>query len=236
MKYRWIDLNDLEDPSSPYAEYAIDAASMLLWALSGRKYSGVQTTVDHFVCPESELPIGCSWINDSTYRDDQGVINQVISALSSDMGQIKIPLRKTPVREIIEVTSEGVTIDDNLYYVESNRNLVIEDSLSSCGGVTVEYRYGVEPPSMGKLAAMSLANSIVNDLEGKECDLPSNVSSVTRQGISFEIYDPESILEKGKVGIFIVDAFITAVNPNHSKARAKIFSASVPAGRTRKTY
>lgn len=236
MSKPWIELEDLKEPSSPYAEYAIDSASMLLWALSGRKYSGLSTTTEMYVCPQYETPLGCSWTGDSTFVDhNRGIVGHVLSILGSDSSSTRFPLRHGPVREVLSVSINDEPINETQYYLENHRNLVINETVLACSGLEVEYRYGVEPPSMGKLAAIILADNIIKDLEGESCDLPQGVTSVTRQGMSFEIYNPQQFLDEGRLGIFIVDAFLSAVNPAKAKKKPKVFSADMPRGRNRKT-
>ena len=235
MNNPWIDIDDLDDPTSKFAEYAIDSASFLLWSLSGRKYTGVKEITEHYVCPQYDIPVDCTWIDDTTFEDrSQGIIRHVLSVLGSDQSGVKIPLRHGPVRDIDYVEVGGKRLKSSTYYIESNKYLIITGAVPACSGITVCYKFGVLPPSMGKLSAIILANNIVDDLEGRECALPQNVSSVSRQGISFEVYDPQEFLDKGRVGIFTVDAFLHAVNPANAKKKTKIFAAGMPKGKTRR--
>jgi hypothetical protein len=231
----WITLDDLEEPTSVFAEYAIDSASFLMWSLSGRKYSGLKTTTEHYVCPQYDIPTGCVNLGNGSYVDrTNSVVIHILSVLDSAQQGVKIPLRKTPIRKIEYVEVSGVRLNSVDYYIENNRNLVIVRNIGACSDIVIQYKYGVEPPSMGVLAATVLANNIIDDLEGRECSLPSRVSSVSRQGINFEVYDPQEFLDKGRLGIFIVDSFLASANPSGSKKKAKLFSADMPKGSIRR--
>jgi hypothetical protein len=75
------------------------------------------------------------------------------------------------------------------------------------------------------MAARRLANELVLAAEGSaDCALPRNVTSVARQGVSFEIFDPQEFMDKGHTGLYEVDLFLSAFNPNKSRKRAKVFS------------
>ena len=101
MNNPWIGFDDLDDPSSKFAEYAIDSASFLLWSLTGRKYTGVKEITEHYVCPQYDMPVDCTRLSESTFIDNnQGTIKHVSSLLGVDQSGMKVPLRQTPVRDI----------------------------------------------------------------------------------------------------------------------------------------
>ena len=98
-------------------------------------------------------------------------------------------------------------------------------------GLTVTYSHGVDPPVAGRLAAAELTDQIIYALTGsEECALPERVTSVTRQGISYDILDPQQFIKEGKTGIYLIDLFLQAANPYGAVKRPKIYSGE-PQGR-----
>lgn len=235
----WIELEDLEDPNHPYAEYAIDMASFVLWSLTGRKYTGLKQITEQYICPEIDLPAGCSWTSERSYLDLSRMIYgfTIKSGAPLSCGGVRIPLRNTPVRSITEITVGGEVVDPSLYYIRGNEEVVLASSsgYGLCDAPVITYKYGVPPPYAGKLAAIELANEIVLSMAGaSNCRLPERVSSVTRQGISISMVDPQTFLKEGQVGLYLVDLFIATANPTRSKKRPKIVSPDYRKGFTRR--
>jgi hypothetical protein len=102
-----------------------------------------------------------------------------------------------------------------------------------CGDVTeIAYAWGVAPPEAGKQAAVRLAIEFAlaynND---SACQLPQRVQTVTRQGISIGVLDPQDFLDKGRTGIYLVDLFLVAANPHSLRRRARVWSPDIPVAR-----
>jgi hypothetical protein len=53
---------------------------------------------------------------------------------------------------------------------------------------------------------------------------------VTRQGVSFQMFDPQMFINQGRTGIYEVDVFIASVNPGRASKRARVFSPDQPRG------
>src|SRR4051812_6010709 len=109
MKTRpWIVASELDSPTHIDAEDAIQAASFILFQLSGQKYTGLQRITEQYLCEETGAPIGCKW--DPGYR---GYWNPWIDGYTYMMGPTErstmmlpgrsIRLRYRPVREIIDI-------------------------------------------------------------------------------------------------------------------------------------
>jgi len=102
-----------------------------------------------------------------------------------------------------------------------------------CGDVTeISYAWGVAPPEAGKRAAVALAVEFAlaynND---SSCQLPQRVQTVTRQGITVGVLDPQEFLDKGRTGIYLVDLFLVAANPHQLRRRARVWSPDIPVAR-----
>jgi hypothetical protein len=57
------------------------------------------------------------------------------------------------------------------------------------------------------------------------------VVSVTRQGVTIALLDPQRYLDKGKLGIPDIDQWLAAVNPNAIPERGTVWSPDVPRAR-----
>jgi hypothetical protein len=152
----------------------------------------------------------------------------------------KITLAGYPVREILEVKIDGVTLDPSEYDLKDHRSLVrmnggvwpacqridLEDTDE--GTWSVRYSYGQNPPWIGQMAARELACEIYKacDAElGLECALPSGVTSLTRQGVTIE-RNPFTAWgrQEGiwKTGLPYVDLFLNTYNPAGIRRRPVI--------------
>ena len=59
MKTRpWITVAELDTPTSIDAQDAVQAASLLLFIMSGQKYGGLQRVEEQYVCEETGAPTG----------------------------------------------------------------------------------------------------------------------------------------------------------------------------------
>lgn len=110
------------------------------------------------------------------------------------------------------------------------QNLGLDDDQPSTFSIT--YSYGVEPPSLGILAAEQLACQLSLALSGKPCQLPAGVTRVTKQGVQVDRgvfaswgYDPK----KGwTTGLALVDAFLGTYNPSGLRRRPAVIGDGRP--------
>lgn len=152
------------------------------------------------------------------------------------LGPVVMPYAvKLPHDEVTAVTS--VTINGEPF---SSWRLVHGSWLERTDGdmwqkalddTLVSYTYGTPPPIGGKLSAVRLAIEIFKfDTEDPTCRLPKRVTSITRQGISVAVIDPMKFLDVGRTGVYEIDSWLSAVNPQSRKRRARVFSPDIPRG------
>jgi len=219
---------------------AITAASEILYELSARRFPGLcERTVrpcqtDGVMCGVQILSRGyvINW-SGSDWGFDCGC-----SPLSS------VPLAGRPVREILEVKIDGVVLAPSEYRLDGQRNLVrmngerwpacqrldLEDTELGTWSVTYEYGQGI--PLAGQMAARDLAWEIYKSCAATEgelgdCELPTGVTRVSRQGISYEL---PALISWGRdftgiwrTGIVLVDAFLNAYNRAGLQRRPILF-------------
>jgi hypothetical protein len=101
-------------------------------------------------------------------------------------------------------------------------------SFDPCG-CDITYTYGIEPPTAGKRAARYLAQELAKGWSGDEdCALPDRVTSVSRQGVNYTFLDVQAFLDDMRTGIYSVDLFLKAVNPDNARKPARVFSPDLP--------
>lgn len=234
MAVTWITADDTDDPSHPLAEELAEAASWVLFKLSGEKYVGIRTVTDWYGLEGA----GCSSCLATASTEAAGIALHghyfISPSLVNDYRTRGLRLRGRPVLSISQVSNEsGVVSPSSSYRLVNNAYLINTDE--SCWdlsqGVYVTYEYGTRPPALGRIAAIKLANeflALYND--PANCTLPERVTSVSRQGVSYTILDPQTFLEDGRTGVYEIDLFLQAANPSRARKRPRVFSPDVPRG------
>lgn len=228
MPQPWTTVAELAQPDHPYAPYAVDMASYILFKLTGEKYQGVHTVTEHYGLSSQGMP---------TYRPAVvgGKMYNLPAGANRSVDTRKLYLRHAPVRSIQSVTVAGQLLDPSQYSLRNKAFIVRTGPMgwyfSGMGEIVVEYTYGANPPKAGVEAAIRLANELVwAEMGSNECSLPQRVTSIQRQGVSMTIMDSQDFLEEGKTGIYSIDLFIKASNPSGAQKKARIFSAARPHG------
>jgi hypothetical protein len=225
MTTLWISASETIDPAGPYSQSAVEFASLLLFKFSGEKYTGIHTTTEIYTSDTNTfVATNPALINGNIYNLPR----------SSD-GMRNLRLRHSPVRTIQSIEYMGSVLDPSEYSLRNSAYVVRKQSLpwvlDSSSELSITYTYGTPPPSAGKRAALRLANEfILSDMGSPNCALPERVSSVSRQGVTLSVLDPNEFINNGRVGIYEVDLFLAAVNPNKAKKRPKVFSVDRPRG------
>ena len=236
----WADVSDMgQSASSPNALDALRAASYLLWVMSGRKYSGVCVATEAYSCEGGFPCCGGAAAAPFEYAAAEAWMQQHTGSpgWGRSPGQRVLFLRNRPVRELLSLSVNGVEADLSLFSVY-DRAFVAPASLSCCDPMfdpccaVVSYSWGTKPPVVGRLAVLELADQFVKAVEcPSECKLPERITSVSRQGVSFQVFDPQDFLNEGRTGLYSVDLFLKTVNPDGAKRRARVFSPDMPQGR-----
>jgi hypothetical protein len=230
----WITAADTASPANPLAAEAAEAASWVLYKLSGEKYAGVRTATDWYGLPEASC-YGCLAKQSTEAAGIELHGHYFVSPSLLTLAETRgLRLRGRPVRSVSAVVDHaGATVDPSAYRLVNNAYLVKIDSTcwNLASGITVTYEYGSYPPALGKMAAITLANEFLKLYTGSgNCMLPERVTSVSRQGVSYTILDPQDFLESGRTGLYEVDLFLKSANPIGAKKRPRVFSPDIPRG------
>ena len=230
------------------------AASGILYSLSGQQFSGACDPVTIRPVSRPVDVDTRAWgpgLQPGSYSSSWGVCSAYGfqgAGIASHYGCSRPPtidLGAYPVTEIVEVLIDGVVIPPVEYRLQDYRQLVrirpTDDytptdrwGWPTCqildlpdtqeGTFSVTYRYGQAPPIEGFRAARILAAEMLLSSVGQANRLPSRITTVARQGISMAVVDVMDFLSKGLTGIYEVDLFIRAKNPNKNTRRSLVWS------------
>ncbi|MFL5309679.1 MAG: hypothetical protein ACJ79H_04405 [Myxococcales bacterium] len=230
-------------------------ASMALFEISGRQFTGLCGPVTVRPCRGScgcwgsaaagpwywsSAPYGFGWA--WGWRNECGD-----RCGCEPMSRVK--LAGYPVREIVEVKIDGVVVDPASYRLDRWRYLtrmddpgppVVRRHWPSCqnmsleddqpGTFSVSYRYGVDPPQLGRDAAAELGCQLyLQCADSDSCLLPEGTTKVDREGITIERgllanwFDPTK-----PTGLPRLDTFLKAYWATRGRRRPMTFSPDVP--------
>ena len=183
---------ELADANPEKLRVAVDTATEILWALTGRRYG---------VCPAETRVQGdmCRPCMPTLFRGDW----YNIDPLSAGCQAVWLP---QPVFEVEDVTdADGTTLPwhPTAYGVDVLGPVAI-----------VKYMRGIPVPETAGYMVGRLASQRYLQCIGKKCQLPTNATSVTRQGVTVQMADPAEVIRLGGTGLADVDAWIKAMNPH----------------------
>lgn len=238
--------------SSPAATgYAVNMASRVLWALSGRKF-GLCDMTWRLCRPNcyGGSPLSDTWFGnvpgygygtlDSLWPGWYPVVCGNCNGDScscSTVSEIRLP---SPVSSVTAVKIDGSVLSASAYRLYNHRILVRADNQlwprcndmskddTQAGTWSVEVQGGEPVPDGGRLAAGELACEILKAMRGEECRLPAGVTQLVRQGVTISVPDFGDILMHGRTGLYLCDMFIMSENPKHLQQRARTWSVDGP--------
>lgn len=148
-----------------------------------------------------------------------------------------------PVNAVVEVRVDGQVIPATEYVLKRGAGWAdlirkggpggacwpncqdLEQPITAPGTFSVLYLRGRAVPAAGMRALGSLANEIYKQCIGaRGCRLPERVQTVTREGVTYEMFDPGEWLKDGLTGLRDVDLWIDTVNPNRLRQPSAVFS------------
>jgi hypothetical protein len=208
---------------------AADAASEILYELSGRRYSGACADVVR-PCPKGYPSLGGLepygwnaswgwWRNGSWCGCSDG---PRCGGCCGAPSQIKLGHRPIlPNSVAVEIDGDSLPstswqIVDSVYLVRTDGESWpccqdIGSPIGEPGTWEVSYLWGRRPPITGVRAADVLARELALECVGsKACRLPARTQTVTRQGTTLTLMDPMEFLASGQTGLTAVDLFLSS--------------------------
>lgn len=201
-------------------------ASEILWMLAGRQWYGpgcTETASFTGACgccgQQVEHPDGSTWYVPRWGQPWRGGHGKAL----------KLP--REPINEVTSVTVDGEVFSG--WDADLRHGMLYRTDRCGwdvcTGTIEVSYTHGEPPPEGGVHAATVLAAELWRGATGDQnCLLPERVQSLTRQGVSMTMLDPQEFLDQGRVGIYVVDVWLRAVNPHGRGERGRVFSPDVP--------
>jgi hypothetical protein len=190
-------------------------ASDILWSASGRRWRNVEATETVTLDPPNDfylpqmgyafrygywIPHRCSATNPNRVRLPRPDVTAITSA---EIDGIPFTAYRRSGNYAIRTDGDGWPM------VETTR---------------ITYSFGRLVPHTGKLAALTLAAELGKMFAGQKCALPARVTSVTRQGISYDFLESLEVLREGLTGLYAVDEWILSVNPKRLRQSGSVWS------------
>jgi hypothetical protein len=197
---------------------AAEFAGFMLWGLSGRRMGPCQYEESYWPASTGACGVG---------KDRAG--NWRNAMYGADC--CRILLAHTPVLSVESVTLDGgEPLDAATYDVVRQAWLRSRDGCwpTSWGcddpPVAVSYTAGFPFPPGTELAVGEVACELLKGWAGEACKLPSRAISVSRQGVTVQLADPQEFVENGLLGLPVADAWIRACNPNRLQMASRVYS------------
>lgn len=228
MPVSWITAADTVEPDNEYAQDAVNLATYILYKLSGEKYQGTNTAIEHY---------GIDSTSSYEYQPEvvMGQIVNIPVLRGHRIGNRRLYLVNRPVKRVNSVVVNGITLAPAKYSLRNNSYLVRTDNKlwmpNEKYDIAITYDYGVAPPPAGIEAVIQLANQFIwAETDNSLCTLPERVTTISRQNVTIGVLDPQDFLENGRTGILAVDLFLKASNATKSQRKTKIYSVDKPRG------
>lgn len=212
----WACPIDTEDETKVAA--AVDAAQSILWGLSGRRFGLCSVTESYRA--------NCSSACGLPYKDSAG---EWRNSMGDAHTCCHVLLWNKPVRAVSELVINGVVQDVGSYALERDylwRNGACFPCVDDCDEPVIEvtYLYGLDVPVLGQLAMGEVACEILAGMSGADCRLPSNAVSISRQGVTVDLGNAQTLFDQGRIGLPMADAFLRATNPTKLVSQSQVFS------------
>ncbi len=232
----WVDALDVDCAGVDdldLLERAVSAASNVLYALSGRQFSGLCTDV---VRP-------CRW-GDGCWAygpfDGWGRVPRVgclcTGPVACSRNHDALPLPHRPVVSVTEVLVDGVALNEDWVIVDDRwavrrsperwpTTQYLDRLATEADTWQVTYTYGTAVPADAVEAARALACELAKGWTGGDCALPAGVTSVIAENVSYDLAPADAAGLGGRLGMVpAVDLFLRARNPHRLSRRGQIIN------------
>jgi hypothetical protein len=243
----WQNCAELTTSGPAVTGQAVQAATEILWALSGRRFGPCPVTIRPCQAGCADLPAswvqvpiaGVTWPTPVLYGGAWYNLTCAgcgATCSCTELSEARLPAPAT----VLEVRLDGAVLPAGAWRVDDWRLLVRTDGgrWPACQDLTapdsepgtwaVDLEVGEPVGELGQFAVGELACELLRAFRGEDCRLPANVTSLARQGVSIELPSPALLREQGLLGLPWCDRFIQAANPHRLLARSRTFSVDHP--------
>lgn len=225
---------------------AIDYATTILWAATGRRFGLCEATVRPCGVRQGQnVPPwgwGASWSNGMwwPYIGSDGLWrNCGCTGFCGCRPRCEVYL-PPPVNVVTQVVVDGEVVDPATYEVQDGQWLVRTSGQCwpACPDMAVNeafevsYVQGEPVPSVLAVAARTLACEFTKGCIGDPCRLPGRLQFIARQGVTAQMVDLDRLMDRGLTGVVEVDQVIAALNPHALKHRPRVLSPDRPMPRS----
>lgn len=240
------DLAEWNGYSAAVRAAADAAASLILWAATGRQYDSCVTIARPVLCQNRWSEMDLASVADDGPVDVGGG-NWIGSIpLSSEYMNLN-PFRARlpgPVSAITLVTIDGVVVPPASYRLDEGEWLVRTDRIAwprwqdvnlvsgTVGTWVVTYLRGIPVPSILLAAAGTYALEWARataPTAATTCRLPGRTKELIRQGLTLQMVDPTQLLDEGLTGLSDVDPIIRALNPTRQRRPPRVLTPGMAA-------
>jgi hypothetical protein len=199
----WVDPDLLSTDDEELAEQAAIDATWALWSLSGERFHGAQCWIEEYKTIQGFC----------TIKLDRWPVTEVVAVSRVDV-----------CNNAVGATGVGELVDGWCFNGKDEVKVCCNSSggggnffgMGGCGcasekAVRVYYKVGNNLPPGAPAQALRLAEEYVKASSGQKCALPERVTSISRQGASWTILDPQDFLKDGLTGIGPIDAWLAQV-------------------------
>jgi hypothetical protein len=240
----WLEVGALPcsaDLTDETEALAIGGASFVLWALGGRRH-GLCTTVIRPCRPSSLRGLGGDghgWHPALIDGEWWNVCGHAWSTCGcGPTAELRLPY--AGVQSVTQVrVGADVLVAGTDYRLDPGGRLVrlggeqwpvcqdLTVPVGAEGAFDVTFVHGVPLDDLALIAAGELACELGKSIAGKPCKLPARVTSLTRQGVSMTFLDPQDFLTEGRTGLYLVDLWLAAVNPERQASPSMVYSPDI---------
>lgn len=180
------------DPDAALLQEYAEHATSVLFVTSGRRYNGEATVMTQMQIDRRGYVNLTPWVP----------VRRIISAT---IGDAPVTCVLSPAGTFAVLSR----VDQGLF-------------------VTLTLEVGQNPPEMGKRAAAALAADLLRGdsryiaLGASDARPDARITSITRQGVTYNYTDPATLAAGGLTGIREVDLFVKSVNPTGAQYQPKV--------------
>lgn len=177
----------------PTQQVLLEAATLTMYGLTKQKYTGQCTRLLYPCQPRCVIDNCCTCPQRVSF--DLGTVPVWHAAVMIDGDQI--PVRIDDYRYVVRTDGIG-------YWPTCEHDW------------SIVYTWGWPIPMDIQLATARLSGEMAKQCAGLDCALDPRTTSYSREGVTVQIADPQSMVNSGRTGIPFVDAIIG--NPMHQRS------------------
>lgn len=219
--------------------------------VSGKWCADPTATLDPAIDPDSvvmALDIASSillrlsgfLIHPAGVAEDEYIVSPPVRRLTPNFRPIREVRGITVVGADCEVIDglDGCIIGQDIYFPRRCTYEQFLYALCTCvpeiDHIRVCYEFGSTITAAARRAVIQLAHEILAECLGdvvpelSDCQLPERVTSVSREGLSYQILDPQQFLERGRTGVSSVDLWLSTINPTGAKRPSGVWTPDAP--------